>query len=91
MISFCIFQPRCCFSQNIEKSVPISDFDKDAQEALKLLLRDLYSLGDMHDKNMMTISKDVNAIIKKIKELKERMDVLEIKMELLREKNRKKL
>ena len=56
-----------------------------------MLHRDLYSLGDMHDKNMMTISKDVNAIIKKIKELKERMDVLEIKMELLREKNRKKL
>lgn len=79
----CISSTIPCYSKNIEKSIPVTEFDKDVQMALKLLHKDLYSLIKMHDKNMQLISQDITHILEELKSSKEKIKIMEIRLELL--------
>lgn len=72
----------CIAKQYIEKSVPVTEFDKDVQQALKLLHKDLYSLVEMHDKNMGFISRDINYLLRELDSIEKELDDLKIRLDL---------
>lgn len=62
---------------------PESEYDKNVNQAIIIMFKDLYSLGDRHDKNMVLIGKDVDIILNRIRKLQDHIDVLEIRLDLL--------
>lgn len=84
----CVNFTTNCFSQDIKKSIPVTEFDKDVQEALKLLHKDLYDLVKMHDQNMILLSRDINYILKEIKTFKKEIESLKIRVDLLEDPNK---